>query len=473
MPRAVTLDPLVGTGDSVLAESVGAAPLEGVQGAEQVGGPDAAWLGHHLGVHRPVGVGCELMDAGAKILDDLPALPGRLDRERRRRERLLDGVGRAACRAVPTGTRLVLDAGDRPPATRARGPRACTTPVTTTPCGSATGERVGQRVRARPARRARGRGTRRRSRARHRAPSPRLTFGRGEKPCENASGSSATRNARSNPRARSRCARRSEPCRASRIAAGPGSRRHRAPTTSAPWVAAALPAVAASRGSSRRGRDPDRCPDCRRPAGPRTRRRARAPGRCTRHSRSRASTGSRATRARRVRHSSPARGSRGGARPRCGPRAAPRPRGGDASRTSRGRAPRPPCASSHRVRSKRSLHSWNVPPARQTRSITRPIRRSPRLAIPSANVAAGSCHLSCTPVRRVASRSSPTLRRSSSTLFWPNHWNGVCGFGTKPPTDAVQLAPFVWRRPISTTVRASSAMPSVSSSVSVGRPVRK
>ena len=89
--------------------------------------------------------------------------------------------------------------------------------------------------------------------------------------------------------------------------------------------------------------------------------------------------------------------------------------------------------------------------------------------MPSANVAAGSCQRSCAPVRlRRSSRSSQILRRSSSTPFWPNHWNGVCAFGTKPPTDAVQLAFFVYLRPIFTTSRASSAMPSVSSSISVG-----
>ena len=29
------------------------------------------------------------------------------------------------------------------------------------------------------------------------------------------------------------------------------------------------------------------------------------------------------------------------------------------------------------------------------------------------------------------------MRRSSSTVFWPNHWNGVNGLGTKPPSDTV------------------------------------
>jgi hypothetical protein len=26
-------------------------------------------------------------------------------------------------------------------------------------------------------------------------------------------------------------------------------------------------------------------------------------------------------------------------------------------------------------------------------------------------------------------------------VFWPNHWNGVNGLGTKPPTEAVTDAP--------------------------------
>ena len=111
-----------------------------------------------------------------------------------------------------------------------------------------------------------------------------------------------------------------------------------------------------------------------------------------------------------------------------------------------GSRPSAAIASSQRDRWKCSLHSWNVPPARHTRSITRPIRRSPRLAMPSANVAAGSCQRICAPDRFTSSRSSPILRCSSSTQFCPNHWNGVCGFGTNPPTDAVQLAFFVYFR---------------------------
>ncbi len=77
------------------------------------------------------------------------------------------------------------------------------------------------------------------------------------------------------------------------------------------------------------------------------------------------------------------------------------------------------------------------------------------------------------PTRFRSSRSIPTLRCSSWALFCPNHWNGVCAFGTKPPTDAVALAFFVYLRPIFTTSRASSAIPSVSSSISVGTPIRK
>jgi hypothetical protein len=106
--------------------------------------------------------------------------------------------------------------------------------------------------------------------------------------------------------------------------------------------------------------------------------------------------------------------------------------------------------------------------------MTAPMRRSPREAMPSARVARASCHLSCTPFALVvASRRIPILRRSSSTVFWPNHWNGVCALGTNPPTLAVMLARFVYRLPIATQLRASSAMPSVSASVSVGSPVRK
>ncbi len=64
--------------------------------------------------------------------------------------------------------------------------------------------------------------------------------------------------------------------------------------------------------------------------------------------------------------------------------------------------------------------------------------------MPSASVARGSCHLSCTPLALwVAVRSRFTLRCSSSIVFCPNHWNGVCALGTNPPTLTVTLARFV------------------------------
>ena len=181
---------------------------------------------------------------------------------------------------------------------------------------------------------------------------------------------------------------------------------------------------------------PGRCPGCRRPAAPARPRRARARSRCTRRSRSRASSGSPRRRARPGPPASPATGSPCAARPRCGPTAAPRPRcGGGATYQSIDR-PSAAIASSHRPRSKCSLHSWNVPPAAPDplddprRCGGRPGWRCPRPATP-----AGSCHFSCTPrALAVASRSRPILRRSSATVFWPNHWNGVCGLGTKPPT---------------------------------------
>ena len=140
-----------------------------------------------------------------------------------------------------------------------------------------------------------------------------------------------------------------------------------------------------------RSRGPGRCPGCRPPAAPPTPRRARARSRCTPRSRSTASTGNRGARARRAPPASPARGSPGAARPRCGPT-------GRISSSVRcrvtyqsGSRPSAAIASIQRSSWKCSLHSWNVPPARHTRSMTRPIRRSPRLAIPSAKVAAGSC----------------------------------------------------------------------------------
>ncbi len=136
--------------------------------------------------------------------------------------------------------------------------------------------------------------------------------------------------------------------------------------------------------------------------------------------------------------------------------------------------PRAAMAAVQRSRSKHSDHSWKVPPARHTSSMTAPMRRSPLLAMPSARVARGSCQRRVTPLsRRVASRNRPMRRRRDSTVSWPNHWNGVWGLGTNPPTEAVTLADLLWARPMAAHRRASSAMPRVSSSLSVGNPVRK
>ena len=45
------------------------------------------------------------------------------------------------------------------------------------------------------------------------------------------------------------------------------------------------------------------------------------------------------------------------------------------------------------------------------------------------------------------------MRRSSTSVFCPNHWNGVCGLGTNPPTDTVTEARlWCWRGRCSTHV---------------------
>ena len=35
-------------------------------------------------------------------------------------------------------------------------------------------------------------------------------------------------------------------------------------------------------------------------------------------------------------------------------------------------------------------------------------------------------------------------------MSWPNHWKGVWGLGTNPPTEATTVTDLEWRRPIST-----------------------
>ena len=200
---------------------------------------------------------------------------------------------------------------------------------------------------------------------------------------------------------------------------------------------AGLRGLQLDRHAERRG--PGRCPGCRRRAGRPRPRRARCRSRCRRRSRSRASSGSPRGRAPRARPASPARGSPCAAPRRGGPTAAPRPRCGAGGSTSPCSRPWAAMASCHRSRRKCSLHSWNVPPARHTCSMTGPSRRSPRLTRPSMRLALGSCHLRLHALRApfAASRSRPTLRRSSSSVFMPNHWNGVNAFGTNPPTLTV------------------------------------
>ena len=65
------------------------------------------------------------------------------------------------------------------------------------------------------------------------------------------------------------------------------------------------------------------------------------------------------------------------------------------------------------------------------------------------------------------------MRRSSTSVFIPNHWNGVKAFGTNPPTLTVTEPLWPCSLASSTQRRASSTMPRVSSSVSVGSPTRK
>ena len=65
------------------------------------------------------------------------------------------------------------------------------------------------------------------------------------------------------------------------------------------------------------------------------------------------------------------------------------------------------------------------------------------------------------------------MRRSSTSVFMPNHWNGVNALGTNPPTLTVTEPLWPLALASSTQRRASSMMPRVSSSVSVGSPVRK
>ncbi len=212
-------------------------------------------------------------------------------------------------------------------------------------------------------------------------------------------------------------------------------------------------------------RGPVPSPGCRRPGAPPRRPRVRCRTRCTPRSRSTASTGSLPGRAGPGRPASPATGSPGGGRPRGGPTAGPRPPSGGGRRCPPGTVPWSAKASVHSDRSKCSVHSWKVPPRRHTCSMTGPIRRSPRLTMPSAAVALGSCHRMVRPrTGRAASLSRWTLRVSSSMVFCPNHWNGVWTLGTNPPTEAVTVTPLWYRWPMATHCWPEPTMPRMSSS---------
>ena len=133
---------------------------------------------------------------------------------------------------------------------------------------------------------------------------PKLTFGWGEKPSLNASGSSVMRNARSIARATSRCEiQRTLPCFVYRSRTGkPVSPRTQARTPR-------FGTEEADRDAAPRRPGPGRFPGSRPPGRPATPPRARGRSRCTPRSRSTASTGNRGARARPGPLASPARGS--------------------------------------------------------------------------------------------------------------------------------------------------------------------
>ena len=194
-------------------------------------------------------------------------------------------------------------------------------------------------------------------------------------------------------------------------------------------------------------RGPGRCPGCRPPAAWPRPRRARCRSRCRRRSRSRASSGS--PRARLGEGVPPVLPEE--VLVQAGREVVPRQHlvlGAVAVHVPVDREPAAAMASVPEVEPEALaplLEGAAGPPDvldDRDRGGDRPGWRGPRPASPS-----GSCHLSCTPrALRSASRSRPTLRCSSATVFWPNHWNGVNGLGTKPPTDTVTDAR--WRVPL-------------------------
>ena len=406
-----------------------------------------------------------------------------LRRRRRRKRRQARAHGRRA-RRVATRRSVRRRRRRARPATRPRSPllatpapapRAGTAPVTAMPSGNASVSDTDSGSSSTSSA-----NTRSRYSASLSCPvdsaNPKLTFGRGEKPSVNASGSWVIRNARSSARATSRCEiQRTLP--ALRVPQPHRIRRAAPHVRHLHRCGAATgfgPEEADRHARRRRARGPGPCPGCRPRARAARPPRARGRSRCIPRSRSRESTGNRGARARPGPPASRPRGSRGAGRPRCGPRAAPRRGCGGGSRTSRDRGPRPRIASIQRSSEKCSLHSWKVPPARQTASMTRPIRRSPRLTMPSANVACGSCHFTWALVPRVASRSMRDLAVAARRRCSGRTTGTACAASarTRRPTPCSSPASCSLR-PMSTTLFASSAIPSVSSSISVGRPVRK
>ena len=176
------------------------------------------------------------------------------------------------------------------------------------------------------------------------------------------------------------------------------------------------------------------------------------------------------------RPASPARGSRCGARRRCGPTGGPRPRCGGGARTSRWTRPSAAMASSQRSRSKHLaplLERAALPatPARSRRRCGgRRGWRCPRPAWPAGRATSAARPWPCA----VASRSRPILRCSSAHRVLAEPLERRVGLGHEAAHAGRDRRPGSCSRlPIATQLRASSAMPSVSSSVSVGRPMRK
>ena len=202
----------------------------------------------------------------------------------------------------------------------------------------------------------------------------------------------------------------------------PVTPRRRRPRVAAQGAVLA-PAVAAGTATSATG-DPvadeqvlARCPGCRRPAARARPPRARARARCRPRSRSRGSSGSPRGRPRPGRPASPATGSPGAARPRCGPRAGPRPRRGGGGPRRRRSSPSAARASSHsdEVEALGPLLEGARRPATPARS-PRPSGGRPGWRGPRPTVASGSCQRSGEPPgapcrRRAAGRPCAAARR--------------------------------------------------------------